>query len=485
MGIVGTRLLLDWLGDVDYGLIGALGATGALLSFLQVALTSSSQRHFAYEIGKKDWDELSRVFFTAWVMFLLLGVGLWVMGECLTPVVLGSLKIPEDRAHAAWWVYQLSLASVVLTVWGTPFRAMLTAHQEIIVTSTAEAMNGVLRFAAVLSLLVVPWDLMVSFVALQLLGLAIVQTLLVAWCIANISSCRFHLRLFDRQAAKRILHFAGWNSLGNLSVSLRFQGGALLITAFFGPAVNAANMIAMQVTTYVLSFQEAIRIVAQPVIIGAEARGDRKTVHQMTIATPKYTVLLLALGFVPILLETEQLLGLWLVSIPDDALVLLRLSVVWAFIQILCTGHVVALQGTGNIGWLMRIVLAVSVLMLGGTALCYYLGGPVWCLPLVTIVGMLALLVVVVVGIGQEIDLPPRVWAEKTLLPIVKSLLPATLVAASLCYLLPPSLGRLIGVTLAFNLIAAPLIWRVGLELWERQQFARVLGLALSRVTGK
>ena len=481
LGLVGTRILLDHLGEIDFGLIGALGATGALLAATKAGLTTSAQRHFAYETGRQDWATLQKVFFTAWLLFILLGVALWVVAASLTPVILGVLIIPEDRADAAWWVYQLSLLTIVVTVWTTPFRAMLTAHQMIVLTSIADGVFGVLRFCSILLLLIVPWDLMITYVAMQVVLLASVQGFLALKCLRTIPHCRFRISLFDRQEAKRILHFAGWGSLGNLSQSMRLQGGVLLVTSFFGPKVNAANTIAVQIVGYISNVKEAIRIAVQPVIVGAEARGDRKTVHQMTLASSKYIALVITLGFVPVFLEAEQLLDLWLVDIPPFTLILTRLSIVWIVINVLFLGHVVALQGTGNIGWFTRAALLISVLILGGTWLCFRAGMPVWCLPAVTILGMLALLAVVLVGVGREIQLPPSVWFKKTLMPLLVVVLPATCAAAALHRFLPPTLWRFAAVLGAYGIIATPLIWRVALEPWERNQFSRVGMLVVSR----
>ncbi len=474
LGLIGTRILLDHLGETDFGLIGALGATGSLLAAAKAALTTSSQRHFAYEIGRKDWDALRRVFFTAWVLFMLLGIALAIILASLAPIVMNILIIPESRLNAAWWVYHISLTTIMVTVWFTPFRAMLTAHQMIVVTSVADGLFGFLRFVSILMLLVVPWDLMVTYVVMQLVLLTCIQGALAAKCLRSVPHCCFRLTLFDKKEVKRILHFAGWGSLGNLSETLRLQGGVLLVTSFFGPQMNSANTIAVQIAGYISNVKQAIRLAVQPVIVGAEARGDRKTVHQMTLASSKYIALLITLGFVPVFLETEQLLSLWLVETPPFTLILVRLSILWTLVNVLFVGHVLALQGTGNIAWFTRTVLLISALIIGGTWLCFRGGMPVWWLPGLTIIGMLVLLVIVVVGVGREIDLPPRTWIKKTLAPFLYVVVPATAAATAMHYVLPDTLWRPCVVFATYGFIASPLIWLVGFESWERSQFARI-----------
>ena len=482
LGLVGTRVLLKHLGDVDFGLIGALGATGALLAATKAALTTSAQRHFAYETGRKDWAALQRVFFTAWILFILLGIVLWAAGASLAPVIMHMLIIPESRIDAAWWVYQLSLLTIVVTVWTTPFRAMLTAHQMIVVTSIADGVFGILRFFSILLLLIVPWDLMITYVAMQVGLLALVQGFLALRCLQTIPHCRFRADLFDRQEVKRILHFAGWGSLGNLSQSMRLQGGVLLVTSFFGPGMNAANTIAVQIVGYISNVKEAIRLAVQPVVVGAEARGDRKTAHQMTLASSKYIALIITLGFIPVFLEAEQFLDLWLVDTPPFTLILTRLSIVWILVNVLFVGHVLALQATGDIGWFTRAVLMISALILGGTWLSFRAGLPVWWLPLITIAGMLVQLIVAVVGVGRKIELSPCRWLQKTLAPLLSVTAPAACAATAMHVFFPNTLWRFLAVFATYNLVAAPLIWLVAFEQWERQHFERILSTVLIRL---
>lgn len=484
-GLLGTSLLVGKLGLVDFGLLGALGATGAMLEFIKNALTASSQRHFAYEIGVKNWDKLSRVFYASWVLFTLLGIGLWIIAACLGPFILSMLQIPAERADAAWWVYHLSLLSVVLTFWVTPYRAMLFAQQNITLLSTAQGTLTILKFVAILLLFVVPWDLMISFMAIRLLFFLLIQVFIAVWCITKHQSCQFKTSLFEWCELKRVLHFAGWNMLENLSHNLRTQGGTLLITSYFGPIVNAAYTIALQAVTIIFGCTAAFCNVVHPVIVGAEARNDRAMVHRMTLVSSKYLALIFSFGLIPIFIESEQLLTHWLPTIPPFTLILTRLSIVWMFINTFFTGHVLALHGTGNIGWYSRSVLALRVTAMVAAGVGFAYGAPVWCLPFALIIDILILLVVAIVGIGREVDLSPKEWLKKTLAPIAIVTLPATAAAALVFFFMPPTLLRAGLVAVVYAIVAAPIIWFMGLEPWERDQFGRVFGTAINRIKRK
>ena len=165
-----TRLLLQYLGRVDFGLILALGATGAMLQTLSGAMTTGMQRQLSCEVANNDEAAIGRVFSTGWVIFVGLGIGLWILGIALTPIVMRVWTIPADRADAAWWVYQLSLLNLVLVVTATPYQALIVSHQHLTIQAIGEVFTVLTRLASVLLLLVLPWDRMVTFVALQLAG---------------------------------------------------------------------------------------------------------------------------------------------------------------------------------------------------------------------------------------------------------------------------------------------------------------------------
>ena len=477
-----TRLLLQAIGKIDFGLILALGATGAMLEFVTGALTDGVQRQLSREIAHRDFAQIRRVFSTAWLTFAGLGITLWLVGQTLAPLILHGLTIPADRANAAWWVYQIALLNLVLAATATPYQAMVVAHQHLTVQATAEVLVVLARLAAVLLLAVVPWDHMVAYVAMQLIGYAVVRLSLNAYCLWRYEGSMPRLRNFDRSQFKQIVGIGGWNLLGQLSWRFRMQGGILLLNVFFGPAVNAAYGISAQVAGYVLNFAQAVRLTVLPAIVGAFAKGNQQSTHRLALVAGKYTVLLLSLLFVPLWLEADYMLRLWLPEVPPFTVILTRLVVIWALAHVFSIGYNLALMATGDIGWYTRYTLLISVLVLVVAGIGFYFGLPPWFLPAVTLVGTVMLVMRAVYSIGACIELPPARWYREAFLPALGALLPA-IVAASLVHgRLPAGLWRFVAVTGAYGVIAAPLIWRVGLADWERHQFLRFAASALTRL---
>jgi O-antigen/teichoic acid export membrane protein len=477
-----TRLLLRTLGEIDFGLIVALGATGALLQFVTSGLSASVQRQFSYAIGRKDVARLNQVFSTAWVVFVSLAAGLWLLGQAISPLIMHGLTIPPERADAAWWVYQLTLVSLVLAVTATPYQAMIIAHQHVFINAIADTITALIRLASVLTIAIAPWDRMVTYVALQLAGSAIVRWSLTAYCLLRFDGSRPRPREFDRAELKQIFGIAGWTLVGDLSWRLRMQGGTLLLNVFFGPVINGSYGIAIQVVGYVMNVAQAMRLAVLPAIVGAEAKGNRQNVHRLALVAGKYVVLLLSLVFVPLWLEAAQMLRLWLGNLPPMTVLLTRIALIWALAYVFNIGQRLALLATGNMGWYGRITIVMSVSVLVVAATLFQLGLGPWALPMVEVVSVLTLMVIEAVYIGREIDMPVWRWLREAILPALAVLVPATAAAALVHASMAEDLRRLVAVTAAYGAVAMPLIWFVALAPWERTRFLGFAGSALARL---
>ncbi|MEX0776989.1 MAG: hypothetical protein WD042_14890 [Phycisphaeraceae bacterium] len=482
IGLVTTRLFLTALGQVDFGLVSTLGATGALLTVVTAALTASTQRHLAYDIGRGDRQGLSRTFSSALVVFAACGLALWAIGVALTPVVLQVLTIPPDRAGAAWWVYQMTLAALATTVVLTPFRGMFAAHQELFFSSILDVLGSILRLAVILGLFVVPWDRMASYAVLNLLAQIALSIITVMWSLWRYPGSRPRRSAVSWPDMKGLMSFAGWSLFGSLAWSLRQQGAVLLINLRFGPAVNAGYAIAAQLVAYAGNLSGAIIRAVQPAIVSLEAKGSRRHVHQLVIVTGKYIALILGLLFVPLWLETPAILHLWLGQVPEHAVVLTRVALIWVLLGAMGFGYGTALQATGDIGWFTRITLLLAATSLALAVFAVYVLnlGP-WAVPGATVVLVLVQLVLQVRLIGRRIELPPSVWMRGVLWRVLMVAVPAG-AAATILRLALDGPWRILAVVVAYNAIALPLIWMVGMERWEQQQFLRIAGAAWSRL---
>ncbi|MGH8655479.1 MAG: lipopolysaccharide biosynthesis protein [Gammaproteobacteria bacterium] len=475
VGLVTTRLFLEALGEVNFGLLSVLGATGTMLRLTTIALTASTQRHLAYEIGRGDKQAMATVFSTALTMFGAVGIALWVIGQGLVPVIMRWLIIPPDRADAAWWVYQFTLLGIASSVILTPYHGIIAAHQELVISSVVDLISSVLRLLIAVALFLIAADRLIAFSAMDYATSTGVMILLVGLCLRRYPESRPNWRWVRLAEMRRLAAYAGWSIMGTLAGSLRHQGGVILLNLRFGPIVNAAFAISEQIIGYVTHFTGSLTRVVRPAIVVQEARQRRAQVHQLALVTGKYSLLVLMGIFIPIWLDADLILRLWLGELPPHTVILVRLGLIWSLLLQLATGHHLALQATGDIGWYTRIVLglAVATLVAAGVGFYVFGTGP-WALPAAMIMTTVAMVAVAVVMIGRRIELPPRVWLRRMVWRVACVVVPATGAALVVNQLVAPTPWRILATAGVYAMLAVPLMWHVALEGWEKEHFRRI-----------
>ena len=98
VGLYLTRIVLDRLGVEDYGIYNLIGGVIALLSFLQTALSVSTQRYLSVSMGKNDQNLLNTIFSSSLAIHVVLSVAIFIILElCSLFLFNGFLNIPSNR----------------------------------------------------------------------------------------------------------------------------------------------------------------------------------------------------------------------------------------------------------------------------------------------------------------------------------------------------------------------------------------------------
>jgi len=481
LGLATTALAIRAVGEDDFGLYGVVYAAIGLVALLTDGLNASVLRHLAHAIGQQDRTRLIEVLST---MLALLTIGAVLLGAVclvLAQPILSTLTIPEGREDAAWWTLVWVVAGTVVTTIGSPFRSLLVARQSLIIVTLSEVAESVLRLGAAVAALLAAGDGLLVFAAGTSIASAGVTTGLAALCLIRYPDLRPRPAAVRRSHLRPLVSFAGWDTVAQGAWKLRILGRQILLNTF-GTAANAANSIATQVATYQGNLASQMARAAQPAITAAEARGDRATVHKLVVVASKYMVLAMTFIAVPVLLETNVLLTLWLGEYPAHTVSLVRLTVAAMTLLWLTHGHMMALYAHGD---LRNVILGSAAIELGAFAAAaawiFLLNGPPEAAPITLVVGTVALNVMQAVAVGRLIDLPWQRWCRRTIVPI--TLVAGAATAAGLVprLLLEPGIVRLGAVGAASAAVAAMCSWRIGMEAWEREHFVRVVRAAVER----
>lgn len=351
LGLFSTRWVLAALGQSDFGLFAVVGSIITFIVFLNGVMASSAARHFAYSIGEGDADQVNQWFNAAFSIHLILPCMLILLGWPIGEYSMANiLTIPPDRIATALWVFRISLLSAFFGMVTIPFSAMFTAKQHIATLAVWGVLQSILSFLFAFFLTRLSGDLLliytigtVSITVGMQIGLS-VQAMVV------FKECRIRRAyLFDIARFKKIIFFAGWNLIGSFGAILRNQGSAIMLNIFFGPKVNAAFGIANSVTTQAMTLSSAMTGAFSPEITASEGRGERKKMLDIALRMCKFSTLLVMLFAVPLIIEIDYILKLWLDEVPLYADTLCQLMLIMFLIDQLTVGYMSAVNAHGKI----------------------------------------------------------------------------------------------------------------------------------------
>jgi O-antigen/teichoic acid export membrane protein len=439
-------------------------------------MAASASRHFAYAIGQGDPGEVKRWFNAAFSIHLCLAAGLvlsgWPVGEY---VIENYLTIPENRVESCLWVFRISLAATFFSMVSVPFIAMFTAKQHISEIASWGMLQSFLTFILAFVLTRASGDRLVFYACGMAMIPIFVRTCQIFRAVFLFRECTVEKRYwFDKNRLKEIFSFAIWNLIGSLGALLRNQGSAILLNIFFGPKVNAAYGIANQVSAQTNQLSAAMMGAFSPEITSCEGRGERERMLSLSLRSTKFATILILLFAIPLMIETEYVLKLWLRQPPEYTAMFCRLILSTFLIDRLTSGYMLAVSAHGRIAAYQATLGTILVLTLPLGWLFLKLGYPP------TSVGIAFIITMTVCSLGRVL------WVQKLLrLPATKwltsVLLPCSLVAtASLfsgllarCFL-SESLIRLAVTTTGCIVISLVTTWLWALDAQERGFISRV-----------
>ena len=366
-----SRIVLNVLGVEDYGIYNVVGGFVTMFGFLNSSMASATQRFFSFEIGKRDFPQLARVFSMSVNIHFIIAVIIFVLAETVGLWFVDTqLTIPAKRMGAAQWVYQFSIFTFLVGVVSVPYNAAIIAHERMGVCAWVSIIEVSLKLLMVFMLIWFGFDKLKLYAVLMFMVALIIRFIYGIYCSRNFPESRFRW-FWDQALFKLLLSYAGWNLWGQTSSVLKGQGVNILLNIFFGPAVNAARGIAYQVQGAVNLFVSNFQMAMNPQIIKSFAIDDMKYMHQLIFQGAKYSFFLIFTLSLPIILETEILLKFWLKIVPEYTRVFTQLAIINILIESLSGSLVAAAQASGKIklyqgvvGGLYLFILPISYLFL-------------------------------------------------------------------------------------------------------------------------
>lgn len=312
IGFYTSRVILQVLGVSDFGIYNAVGGIVALFIFLNSAMTEATQRFLSFELGTGNQQKLAHTFSMCLNVHILISVIIVIIGEIIGLWLLyNKMVIPENRMHTAFWVFQFSIFASVFNVTQVPYTACLNAHEDFNIYALFQILKSVATLFFVILLKFMDGDKLwwyALFVLIVQLGFVVANRI---YDVRSYKECRYRF-VWDKSLFYRLFSYTSWSLAGQMSNTLADQGINLLMNMFFGPAVNAARGIAIQVQNSVSSLVWNFQGASIPQIVKLYAKGERESYIKLVNSSSKVSFFIFYLMVVPICFEMHMLLHIWL-----------------------------------------------------------------------------------------------------------------------------------------------------------------------------
>lgn len=464
-----SRIILNTLGVEDYGINNVVGGIVTMFTVISGSLSASISRFITFELGKDNIQRLKKVFSTGVNIQIGMSVLIVLLAECVGVWFLNTkMNIPPERLGAANWVFQCSILTFVLNLLSVPYNAAIIAHEKMSAFAYISILEVSLKLIIVYMLIISPFDKLKTYAVLFLCVGAIIRFIYGYYCKRHFEECSYYF-VYDKPLLKEMTSFAGWNFFGTSAWMLNTQGLNILINMYFGVAFNAARGVATQVDSALKQFINNFTTAVNPQITKSYAQGDLEYVYTLVCSSAKYSAFLMSFFAIPILIEADTILQLWLKTPPASTTVFLRWIIVSSFIDtVLANPLFTAMMATGKIKKYQIVVSLVGVLVFPISWLAFYLGYEAQTCYMIYAFIYTILLFVKLKLLQGMIGLSLVRYVKSVLVRVVPIICIACVLSYGLTLLIPMGILRVIVIGIFSTFCIAALIYSLGLSKSER-----------------
>lgn len=347
VGIYTSRIILQVLGEVDFGLYNVVSGVVVFIAFISSALSSSTSRFLTFSLGKQEIKELSNTFRSTFSIHIIIGGIIFILLETIGLFLFYQLNIPNNRLTVCFWVYQYAILSTILSLAVIPFSASIIAHEKMSIYAYTSMIDVILKLLIVFIIPYSSVDHLLLYSTFVFIVNVIGAIINVAYCYKKFPETSIQW-LFKKQYINPIFKYCSWIIIGHFSWLLSTQGLNFLLNIFCGAAVNAARALSLQVQSILSRFVQGFQTALNPQITKSYASGDINYMHTLIFNSSRYSFLILFICSAPIYIATDILLGIWLNKVPEYTTQFVRIILIGNLLDGLINPLVISINSTGK-----------------------------------------------------------------------------------------------------------------------------------------
>ena len=279
--------------------------------------------------------------------------------------------------------------------------------------------------------------------------------------------------------------FAGWNFIGCTAGLTKDQGVNIAINMFTGPAINAARGIAMQINSIIGQFIGNFMVAINPQITKEYAAGNLQRMHSLIFKSTRFSYYLFLFLSIPILLEIETILYIWLGQIPAHTVLFTRLVIILSLAEIISNALITAQNATGKI---KNSQIVVGGILLMNFPVSYILLKMEYFPEITVIVAIIISQICLIARLAflrDSIKLPIAFFAREVYLNLVLVSISAFVIPLVCHLLIENNLTRFIIVCIVSVITSALAIYFIGCNKDERALAKRYIAKYKKRLFNK
>lgn len=372
-----SRVILSSLGATDYGIYNVVGGIVIMFSFLSGSLAGATSRYLSYDLGRNDFCQLDRTFSASLNIYIATAIIIVILGEIVGLWLLNTkLAIPSGRLFAAHWVLQFTIITSFFNFTQFPYTASLIAHEDLTVYAYVGIYEAVSKLIIAFAISLSPIDTLIFYALLLMINQICVLLFYRYYSYQKYTECRFRL-IRDKVLYMKLLSYSGYDILPSMGYIVQEQGINIVLNMFFGPIVNAAKAISTQVNGALNQFVANILQAARPQVIKHYAQGNPGEMYSLTFLVAKFSYLLMLAITLPLFVEMEYIIYLWLgESAPKETPLFCRIILINVLIGSLGSSMAMSMHAIGRLRNFSIINSILYLLPLPLGYVCFKVGYP-------------------------------------------------------------------------------------------------------------
>ncbi len=366
-----SRILLQALGVEDLGIYSIIAGVIVLFGFIQNVTTLATQRFLSLGLGRKDLIWTNKAFNTSIIVHLGIAVFIFIAGETIGLWFVNThLSIPINRINDISWVFHFSLLALTVQILQTPYIASIIACERMEVYAKIGILDAFQRWFVVFVLTYFDFsDNLKAYSVLVLIGYLFIFLCYFLFSIKKFDICKLNLKI-DKKILLEMFSFSSWTLIGSMSVVALSQGIAIIVNVFFGVIANASLGLSDQVLAAINRVTGNFQTAFNPQIIKSYAAGDLTYLKKLISQSSKLSFALVLLAVAPLFADTHFILSVWLGTVPEYLVSLVRIVAIYVLIDCISGPFVTVIYAVGK---LKRYQISISVIILMNLLLAFIL----------------------------------------------------------------------------------------------------------------